>query len=299
MPTISANFDWNAGARSIRRHPAPPVQVHVAAENTIVLRQSIALSAEAPFLYLLFGTDRALLLDTGATADAARFPLRETVDALVNEWLAGHPKDGYELVVAHSHSHADHIAADEQFADRPLTRTVGHSPEAVAAYFGIKQWPTETAGFDLGDRMLHVIPTPGHHAAAITIYDPSTGWLLTGDTAYPGRLYVADAAAFVASLNRLCDFVDTHTVTDVAGAHIEMSKTPRRDFSLGSPWHPNEADLALTTEQLKAVRDAAVVVAGQPGVHRYDDFAIWIGPCRPTIVAQVARSILFRLFGWF
>lgn len=40
------------------------------------------------FLYLLFGNDRALLLDTGATADPERFPLRHTIDRLVAIWLA-------------------------------------------------------------------------------------------------------------------------------------------------------------------------------------------------------------------
>lgn len=37
---------------------------------------------EAPFLYLLFGNDRALLLDTGATADATLVPLRRLVEEL-------------------------------------------------------------------------------------------------------------------------------------------------------------------------------------------------------------------------
>ena len=37
----------------------------------MILRQNMAIDYEAPFLYLLFGGDRALLLDTGATASAA------------------------------------------------------------------------------------------------------------------------------------------------------------------------------------------------------------------------------------
>src|SRR5258707_885606 len=82
-------------------HP-PPIQVHRYDEHTVILRQSKSVHYEAPFIYLLFGNDRALLLDTGATADPAKFPLRATVDQLVEEWLARHPRDGYQLVVVHT-----------------------------------------------------------------------------------------------------------------------------------------------------------------------------------------------------
>ncbi len=45
----------------------PPIQVHAYDPHTYVLRQSKATNYEAPFLYLLFGNERAILLDTGAT----------------------------------------------------------------------------------------------------------------------------------------------------------------------------------------------------------------------------------------
>jgi hypothetical protein len=52
---------------SPRRTPDsdPAFQVHRYDTHTYVLRQSKALSAEAPFLYLLFGNEWAVLLDTG------------------------------------------------------------------------------------------------------------------------------------------------------------------------------------------------------------------------------------------
>lgn len=40
----------------------------------------------APFTYLLFGNTGALLIDTGATPEAASYPLRATVDALIIRW---------------------------------------------------------------------------------------------------------------------------------------------------------------------------------------------------------------------
>lgn len=153
---LDLNVRWYTGARFGRSGTEPAIQFHKAAENTVILRQSMAESYEAPFLYLLFGEDRALLLDTGATTDASKFPLRETIDALIEAWLVRHPKEGYELIVAHSHAHGDHVAADTQFADRALTQVVGHSVEEVFEFFwsqrsgewlcGTRSWGSEDQG---------------------------------------------------------------------------------------------------------------------------------------------------------
>lgn len=148
--------------------PALRVQWH--GPDTVVLRQGKSVHAEAPFLFLLLGTERALLLDTGAETDPEDFPLRATVDHLVDTWLERHEMTGrYPLVVAHSHPHDDHVAGDRQLADRPDTTIVGHDAAAVAACFGPDGW-----SFDLGGRPLEVLATPGHHPAAITIFDPAT-----------------------------------------------------------------------------------------------------------------------------
>jgi hydroxyacylglutathione hydrolase len=251
-----------------------PLQVHWITPDTVVLRQSIEADFEAPFLYLLLGRDRALLLDTGATADS---PLREVIDFLVGEWLAQHPRAGYGLVIAHSHAHGDHVAGDAQFTDRPNTVVTAHSAALES--------------MDLGARMITVLPIPGHHPSSIAIYDAETGLLLTGDTVYPGRLYVDDFPAFAASISLLCDFADTHPVTAILGAHIEMSMTPGRDFPIGSKRHPHEVALPMTVEQLHAIRDA-VGRSARPGAHRFPDFAIWNGPCRRARLSHRIRLLL-------
>jgi hydroxyacylglutathione hydrolase len=127
--------------------------------------------------------------------------------------------------------------------------------------------------------MLTVLPIPGHHPSSIAIYDADTELLLTGDTVYPGRLYVDDFPAFSASISLLCEFADTRPITAILGAHIEMSTTPGRDFPIGAKRHPHEAALPMTVEQLHAIRDA-VAVSAKAGAHRFPDFAIWNGPCR-------------------
>jgi hypothetical protein len=47
-------------------HNPPPWQVHAYNHNTYILRQSGLTDYEKPFCYLLFGDDRAYLLDTGS-----------------------------------------------------------------------------------------------------------------------------------------------------------------------------------------------------------------------------------------
>ncbi len=84
----SLAVSWIHGAPARRRATDPPIQVHRYDEHTVILRPSKSVHYEAPFIYLLFGNDRALLLDTGATADPAKFPPRATVDQLAGEWLA-------------------------------------------------------------------------------------------------------------------------------------------------------------------------------------------------------------------
>jgi hydroxyacylglutathione hydrolase len=271
--------------------PADPLVQVLAVDNaTFILRQSKDVNYEAPFLYLLCGAERALLLDTGAVA--AGGGARETVDGLLAGREADHPD--YELVVAHTHGHGDHVAGDGQFAGRPRTTVVDHGVAAVQQFFSFRSWPEEVVGFDLGGRKLEITGSPGHHNAAITVYDPATGWLLTGDTVYPGRLYVSDMPAFVASLDRMAVFAAARPVSHVLGCHIEMTRRPNRDYPLGCLYQPDEPPLQMTVEQLRAVRDAAHNTADRPGVHGFGGFLIYNGPCERAMAWQRIRGRISR-----
>jgi hydroxyacylglutathione hydrolase len=295
---ISLDVQWIHGVRHPKRETEPLLQVHEVDPDTYLIRQSKVATYEAPFLYLLFGTDRALLLDTGAVADPAVMPVRDCVDGLVAAWLARQPRDGYELVVAHSHSHGDHVAGDGQFADRPLTTVVGTDVDSVRRFFGFDSWPAQIVTFDLGGRRLEVTGIPGHHAASVAIVDPQTGFLLTGDTVYPGRLYVNDMPAFVDSLERLVGLCDTREISNVMGCHIEMTTTPGRDYPVGTRYQPDEPPLQLTVRQLRDVAAAAAAVAARPGAHSFDDFVIFNGRCTLAVLRQVARLLGARALRW-
>ena len=278
----------------------PPIQVHWYVERTVIMRQGKSLNYEAPFLFLLFGDARALLLDTGATEDPELFPLRRTVDGLVDEWLArhavsGHDLDGYELVVAHSHGHGDHVAGDGQFADRPATVVVPRDLDAVREFFGFDDWPAQTVTFDLGGRVLEILGSPGHHQAAITVYDPATGILFTGDTVLPGRLYIADLSAYLSTMDRMVAFAATRRIGDVLGCHVEMKRRPRRDYPIGATYQPDERPLELTAAHLIEVRDAAAAMVGRRGVRRFADFIVYSEPRRRHVIALLARGRLNKL----
>lgn len=286
---------WAHGAKPAESEPA--VQVHAFDPHTFILRQSKWVSREAPFMYLFLGNERALLLDTGATKDAAKCDLRGAVDGILADWLASNPRDNYELVVAHTHGHWDHLAGDAQFFRRPDTRIVSRELPDVQAFFGITRWPEQVVEFDLGGRVLEVFGCPGHHRASIAVFDTWSGFLVTGDTVYPGRLYAPDFPAFVASLDRLSAYAHAHDVRHVMGCHNEMTTTPGRDYPLGARYQPDEPPIQMTVAQLDAVRDAAHSIADKPGVHRFDDFIIYNGRCRLGMAKLIAGSVWSRLRG--
>jgi glyoxylase-like metal-dependent hydrolase (beta-lactamase superfamily II) len=255
------------------------MQVQSIGPDTFVIRQSVRTNFEAPFLYLLFGRERALLLDTGAGGLA----IRPTIDRLISEWMEAHRRTTLPLVVAHSHSHRDHIAGDGEFRDRPDTAVVGLMPADVAQAFGIKSWPDDLGYLDLGGRRLTVIPTPGHQIAHIMIYDPAKELLLSGDALYPGRLYVPvnHMAEERASIDRVVRFARTHRIAAMLGAHIEMTREPGRDYPQSAATHPNEHELELSVDHLKELQAglrAKLDVPEQPQVHA--DFIIYPMPWR-------------------
>ncbi|MEU6773674.1 MBL fold metallo-hydrolase [Streptomyces sp. NPDC046759] len=265
---------WIHGSPSAKHNTDPDIQVHPYDEHTVILRQNMAIDYEAPFLFLLFGNSQAVLIDTGATASAEFFPLRRVVDELVDGWLARHPRKGYRLLVLHTHPHHDHIAGDGQFADRPDTTVVGADLTTAWGHLGFDEDPTTVARVDLGGRVLECLATPGHHEAAVTFYDPWTGFLLTGDTVYPGRLYIQDRPAFARTIDRLIDFCARRPVTHVLGCHIEMTDEPGVDYPVRTTYQPDEPALQMTTGHLHEIRAALEEIGDRPGRHAFPLFVI-------------------------
>jgi len=239
---------WNVGAQDCAAASQPPLQVHAYEPQTFILRQSLCASFEGNFIYLLVGSDKALLIDTGAIADPEKMPLAKTILELLPD------KDGKKLplLVAHTHRHSDHRAGDPQFGSLPSVQIVPFELEGVRTFFGFTDWPNGIAHLDLGDRTVDVIPTPGHNETHLAFYDNKTGILFSGDFLMPARLLIQDAAAYRESALRVVDFLKTRPLTHILGAHIELN-TAGHAYRFGSHYHPDEHRLELTREDLTAL----------------------------------------------
>ena len=135
--------------------------------------------------------------------------------------------------------------------DGKNVEVVKTSASDVRSLFSFIDWPQGQKTIDLGGRKIVVIPTPGHQEEAISVYDHHTKWLMTGDTLYPGYIYVKNWQAYKDSIDRLTQFTKNNAVTAIMGAHIEKQKSPNSYFPIGSTYQPNEANLDLTVESLQ------------------------------------------------
>jgi len=256
----------------------PDWQVHEYNEDFYILRESGCINAEKPFLYLMFGENKALLEDTGvaSAADKSVIPTAPVIMDLMAKWAARKKHAPVSLIVIHSHSHGDHTAADGQFNQTPGVQFVAATPAEIQKAAGIATWPTGLGQIDLGNRIVDVIPIPGHDVASIALYDRVTGNLMTGDSLYPGRLYVPEAQipTYAASAQRMVDFVRLHPVAHVLGTHIEEGSQPYFDYPQGTTYQPKEHVLELSRAHVFELAEAFRKMGGKPIRMVYPDFAV-------------------------
>jgi glyoxylase-like metal-dependent hydrolase (beta-lactamase superfamily II) len=258
LQTGSLPRQWRASGPNCTE--VPDWQVHEYNANLFILRQSGCTNYEKPFLYLFFGESRALLQDTGAgTTDIDR-----VIPRLLAQWASRNNRPVPPLLVIHSHSHGDHTSGDKQLAALPNVTVIPAVPEAIASALNLSAWPTQPGTIDLGGRILDAIPIPGHDTADLALYDRLTGILFTGDTLYPGRLYIRNFPAYVDSINRLVQFTASRPVAHILGTHIEQSRTPFADYKVRTVYQPDEAVLELSRGDLLELQAALASMEGKP-----------------------------------
>lgn len=178
--------------------------------------------AEEVISYLILGDKQALLFDTGLAIGN----VQQVVQSLTK----------LPVIVVNSHSHNDHVGDNWQFdhvagMDTAFTRqnakgsradaqaelepgsVCGHLPAGFDAEtyatkpWKIDQWIHDGSKFDLGGRVIEVIATPGHTPDAIALIDRANGLLFTGDSYYPGPIYLyrpeTDIDAYESSMTKL------------------------------------------------------------------------------------------------
>jgi hydroxyacylglutathione hydrolase len=284
LATGSMNMHWNEGAKDCKASPQPPLEVHPYNSQTYILRESPCATFEAPFMYLMIGSTRALLIDTGDVADPNQMPLAKTVLSLL-------PGDGpakLPLLVAHTHRHLDHRAGDGQFANLPNVQVVGFDIDSVRHYYNFTDWPNGLAQINLGDRTVDALPTPGHNETEVSFYDRNTGLFFSGDFLMPGRLLIDDATADLASAKRAAAFVKDRPVSYVLGGHIELDATGET-LPWQSQYHPNEHVLQLTKDDLLALPAA---ITSFNGLYTQSGSFLMMNTTRILIAFAIAAAIV-------
>lgn len=285
---LLAERRWNHGAIDCSASDESAIEIFQYSASSYILRQSKCLSYEAPFIYLLIGEESALLVDTGATESAEKFPLYSTVISILESQSTGGKRK--PITVVHSHSHSDHRAGDSQFSGSDQVTLVEPSAQGLSQFFDFSGADKGEVKLDLGARTITVFPIPGHQQESIAIYDSRTQWLLTGDTFYPGYVYVKNWDAYRQSIARLVDFSQHHSVSALLGTHIEMKTEPEKYYPIGTLYQPDEASLVLSVGDLTRLNQA-LVAAEKPQELVFDKFVV-----APLSGLQKAIS---GIVGWF
>jgi glyoxylase-like metal-dependent hydrolase (beta-lactamase superfamily II) len=181
---------------------------------TFCLRQDKCATFEAPFLYLLVGSERCLLIDSGDVDEDAE--LLRALQGLV----AGRP-----LLIANTHPHSDHVRGN-QF----LTRMLGASVVATNA----------SSLIDLGGgRIVEVISAgKGHSDNDMCFLDSESRLLFTGDVLYPGYIYIRRFDSYREGILAL--WARAWGRFDYSlGAHVEMMSSGAL-FESGARHQPGE-----------------------------------------------------------
>lgn len=176
---------------------------------------------EETHCYLLIGSDRALLIDTGLGI----CNIYEQVRSLTDK----------PITAAATHIHWDHIGGHKYFSnfythEAELDWLNGKFPLPVQAVknmltdrcelpedFDISNYeifqgiPSRTLGdgdtIDLGGRTIQVFHTPGHSPGHLCFWEAERGYLFSGDLVYKGTLFAnypsTDPQSYLHSLEKI------------------------------------------------------------------------------------------------
>lgn len=284
--SVLGGHRWNHGSIDCEVNSEPSIESYAYDETTFILRQNKCQTFEAPFMYVLVGTEKILVLDTGDLENPAGGSLLETLRSAIGESVI----ESKTILVIHSHSHGDHHRGDAQFEGLSKVKVVQPRADELRRFFGFKGWPEGLASVELGGRSLTIIPTPGHQEEAITVYDPQTKWLLTGDTLYPGYVYVKNWDVYKESIARLANFAKANDVTAIMGAHIEMMMEAGQYYPIGTTFQPEEAALDLAPSTLHMLSDKLQTSEGEEELV-FDNFIIKKMSFVQRTLSNLARSI--------
>lgn len=126
--------------------------------------------------FLLAGTERALLIDSGMTTEKVRELAEE--------------KTSLPLLLLNTHGDIDHVGCNDEFESFYM-----NPAECAHYYHGAKAcgkvvpvWDGDV--LDLGDRPLTILTIPGHTPGSIAVLDEKNRRIFTGDPVQDGRIFM-------------------------------------------------------------------------------------------------------------
>jgi hydroxyacylglutathione hydrolase len=178
------------------------------------------------FSYLIVGSRRALLFDTGPGIR----DITKVVKALTS----------LPIVALPSHLHFDHVGNLRRFEDvalpdlpalRAQTRDgrfrlnlyqfLGFVEGFERPTFPVTRWIPAGSEIDLGGHPLELISVPGHTPESVVLLDRHSNRLFAGDFIYPSEIYAflpgANLTDYAGSAQRVAGFLNDASI--VYGAH--------------------------------------------------------------------------------
>jgi len=202
-------------------------EVYELIENTYAIYEPYQF--EEAVGYLLIGTEKAIIIDTGTGIG----DLKKVIDELTD----------LPVTVVNTHTHFDHVGCNYQFNEIAVYNNQegidrmksGFSVERLKGSISESSvWKAFPSGFDennysippveptillhegeiidLGGRTIEVIYTPGHSPDSICLLDRLNKLLFCGDTFFPGPLYAHPADVnfedYIVSMDKLAGMID-------------------------------------------------------------------------------------------
>ncbi|MHA1670844.1 MAG: MBL fold metallo-hydrolase [Promethearchaeota archaeon] len=185
-------------------------------------------------IYLLIGTKKALLIDTGT----GLYPLKPRIKDLI---------EAKELIIINTHSHFDHRGGNEEFDEIYIHKSelknasmvfdisfLKDSPKKRVQLFKNKNFKylppnklhplKDGKEFDLGELIVKVIHTPGHSVGSISLFTNQKE-LFTGDCAHFGSMYLPKKMNFpiiLSSLSKLLNLFQKYEDIEIYPSHEDF-----------------------------------------------------------------------------
>jgi glyoxylase-like metal-dependent hydrolase (beta-lactamase superfamily II) len=212
---------------TLTREPPPQGWFHVFPIDKDTYALSEPMYWQQNVSYLLIGTKRALLFDTGPGI----YGIRKVAESITT----------LPLIVIPSHLHFDHVGNLDEFdtveiLDTPALRAQVHNgrfTETAAQFmlnktetFRVHGWLKDRQVIDLGNRSVMLVSTPGHTPDSVALVDASHRQMFSGDLV--NRLVTlcdvpgSDIHAMANSLQTLLDLAPTDTPAYEAHAEIPL-----------------------------------------------------------------------------